>query len=97
MFDSFRGPLPIFLLDPATNRVVRGIPAGDFNGRPYIAFPGGGGVAGVFAGAIGSPSGDPESAWLCPNPAYNKMRRTTPIKLFAQEKIGRASCRERDE
>ena len=39
MFDSFRGPLPIFLLDPATNRVVRGIPAGDFNGRPYIAFP----------------------------------------------------------
>ncbi len=39
MFDSFRGPLPIFLLDPATNKVVRGIPAGDFNGRPYIAFP----------------------------------------------------------
>src|SRR5437016_5236107 len=39
MFDSFRGPLPIFLVDPATNRVVRGIPAGDFNGRPYIAFP----------------------------------------------------------
>ena len=38
MFDSFRGPLPIFLLDPATNTVVRGIPAGDFNGRPYIAF-----------------------------------------------------------
>ena len=38
MFDSFRGPLPIFLLDPATNKVVRGIPAGDFNGRPYIAF-----------------------------------------------------------
>jgi DNA-binding beta-propeller fold protein YncE len=27
------------LLDPATNKVVRGIPAGDFNGRPYIAFP----------------------------------------------------------
>jgi len=39
MFDSFRGPLPIFLLDPATNKVVRGIPAGDFNGRPYIGFP----------------------------------------------------------
>ena len=39
MFDSFRGPLPIFLLDPAANKVVRGIPAGDFNGRPYIAFP----------------------------------------------------------
>src|SRR2546426_6911382 len=39
MFDSFRGPLPIFLLDPATNIVVRGIPAGDFNGRPYIGFP----------------------------------------------------------
>ena len=39
MFDSFQGPLPIFLLDPATNKVVRGIPAGDFNGRPYIAFP----------------------------------------------------------
>jgi DNA-binding beta-propeller fold protein YncE/plastocyanin len=39
MFDSFRGPLPIFLLDPSTNRVVRGIPAGDFNGRPYIGFP----------------------------------------------------------
>jgi len=39
MFDSFRGPLPIFLLDPATNKVVRGIPAGDFVGRPYIAFP----------------------------------------------------------
>jgi DNA-binding beta-propeller fold protein YncE len=38
MFDSFRGPLPIFLLDPATNKVLRGIPAGDFNGRPYIAF-----------------------------------------------------------
>ena len=38
-FDSFRGPLPIFLLDPATNKVVRGIPAGDFNGRPYIGFP----------------------------------------------------------
>ena len=38
-FDSFRGPLPIFLLDPATNMVVRGIPAGDFNGRPYIGFP----------------------------------------------------------
>src|SRR5437867_3985873 len=39
LFDSFRGPLPIFLVDPATNKVVRGIPAGDFNGRPYIAFP----------------------------------------------------------
>ena len=39
MFDSFQGPLPIFLLDPATNKVVRGIPAGDFNGRPYIGFP----------------------------------------------------------
>jgi DNA-binding beta-propeller fold protein YncE len=39
MFDSFRGPLPIFLLDPSTNKVVRGIPAGDFNGRPYIGFP----------------------------------------------------------
>ena len=39
MFDSFQGPLPIFLLDPSTNKVVRGIPAGDFNGRPYIAFP----------------------------------------------------------
>ncbi len=39
MFDSFRGPLPIFLIDPSTNRVVRGIPAGDFNGRPYIGFP----------------------------------------------------------
>lgn len=39
LFDSFQGPLPIFLVDPATNRVVRGIPAGDFNGRPYIAFP----------------------------------------------------------
>ena len=38
-FDSFRGPLPIFLLDPANNKVVRGIPAGDFNGRPYIGFP----------------------------------------------------------
>ncbi len=38
-FDSFRGPIPIFLLDPATNKVVRGIPAGDFNGRPYIGFP----------------------------------------------------------
>lgn len=39
LFDSFQGPLPIFLVDPATNKVVRGIPAGDFNGRPYIAFP----------------------------------------------------------
>jgi len=39
MFDSFRGPLPIFLLDPTTNKIVRGIPAGDFNGRPYIGFP----------------------------------------------------------
>lgn len=39
LFDSFQGPLPIFVLDPATNTVVRGIPAGDFNGRPYIAFP----------------------------------------------------------
>ena len=39
MFDSFRGPLPIFLLDPANNTVIRGIPAGDFNGRPYIGFP----------------------------------------------------------
>ena len=39
LFDSFQGPLPIFLVDPATNNVVRGIPAGDFNGRPYIAFP----------------------------------------------------------
>jgi DNA-binding beta-propeller fold protein YncE len=39
MFDSFQGPLPIFVLDPATNKVVRGIPAGDFIGRPYIAFP----------------------------------------------------------
>ncbi|MBI2817972.1 MAG: cupredoxin domain-containing protein [Acidobacteria bacterium] len=38
-FDSFRGPVPIFLLDPATNKVVRAIPAGDFNGRPYIGFP----------------------------------------------------------
>jgi len=39
LFDSFQGPLPIFLIDPATNKFVRGIPAGDFNGRPYIAFP----------------------------------------------------------
>jgi DNA-binding beta-propeller fold protein YncE len=39
LFDSFQGPLPIFVVDPATNKVVRGIPAGDFNGRPYIAFP----------------------------------------------------------
>jgi DNA-binding beta-propeller fold protein YncE len=39
MFDSFRGPLPIFLLDPQTNKVIRGIPAGDFVGRPYIGFP----------------------------------------------------------
>ncbi len=39
LFDSFQGPLPIFLVDPATNKVVRGLPAGDFNGRPYIAFP----------------------------------------------------------
>lgn len=39
LFDSFAGPLPIFLIDPATNTFVRGIPAGDFNGRPYIAFP----------------------------------------------------------
>src|SRR5712691_6621985 len=39
LFDSFQGPLPIFLVDPATNAFVRGIPAGDFNGRPYIAFP----------------------------------------------------------
>jgi DNA-binding beta-propeller fold protein YncE len=39
LLDSFAGPLPIFLLDPATNKVVRGIPAGDFVGRPYIAFP----------------------------------------------------------
>lgn len=39
LFDSFQGPLPIFLIDPATHKVVRGIPAGDFNGRPYIAFP----------------------------------------------------------
>ena len=38
-FDSFGGPIPIFFLDPATNKVVRGIPAGDFNGVPYIGFP----------------------------------------------------------
>jgi len=38
MFDSFAGPLPIFLLDPTTNKVVRGIPAGDFKGNPYIGF-----------------------------------------------------------
>jgi DNA-binding beta-propeller fold protein YncE len=38
MFDSFEGALPIFLLDPATNKVVRGFPAGDFKGNPYIAF-----------------------------------------------------------
>jgi DNA-binding beta-propeller fold protein YncE len=38
MFDSFTGPLPIFLLDPTTNKVVRGIPAGDFKGNPYIGF-----------------------------------------------------------
>ena len=38
MFDSFAGPVPIFLLDPETNKVVRGIPAGDFKGNPYIAF-----------------------------------------------------------
>jgi len=38
MFDSFSGPLPIFLLDPTTNKVVRGIPAGDFKGNPYIGF-----------------------------------------------------------
>jgi DNA-binding beta-propeller fold protein YncE len=39
LLDSFAGPVPIFLVDPATNRVVRAIPTGDFNGRPYIAFP----------------------------------------------------------
>ena len=39
MFDSFQGPIPIFVIDPVTNKVIRGIPAGDFNGRPYIAFP----------------------------------------------------------
>ena len=38
MFDSFSGPLPIFLLDPTTNKVLRGIPAGDFKGNPYIGF-----------------------------------------------------------
>jgi DNA-binding beta-propeller fold protein YncE len=38
MFDSFTGPVPIFLLDPTTNKVVRGIPAGDFKGNPYIGF-----------------------------------------------------------
>jgi DNA-binding beta-propeller fold protein YncE len=38
MFDSFEGALPIFLLDPATNKVVNGFPAGDFKGNPYIAF-----------------------------------------------------------
>jgi DNA-binding beta-propeller fold protein YncE/plastocyanin len=38
MFDSFTGPLPIFLLDPTTNKVVRGIPSGDFKGNPYIGF-----------------------------------------------------------
>ena len=39
LLDSFAGPVPIFLVDPATNKVVRAIPTGDFNGRPYIAFP----------------------------------------------------------
>ena len=38
MFDSFEGALPIFLLDPTTNKVVSGFPAGDFKGNPYIAF-----------------------------------------------------------
>lgn len=38
MFDSFAGPVPIFLLDPETNKVVRAIPAGDFKGNPYIGF-----------------------------------------------------------